>query len=187
MAAVTSPRVWRIASWLAVIALILSIPLIAMVFTREVNWTPFDFGFAASLLLIVAVVYEIAARSGSIFYRAGVAAALAAGLLLIWINGAVGIIGDESNRANLLFLGVLAIALMGAFIGRFRSNGMARATCAAAFAQVLVGTIALIAGWGANGPSYPWDIVGLSGFFSALWLASAWLFRKSQTPSPING
>ena len=44
---------------------------------------------------------------------------------LVWVNGAVGIIGNEENQANLLFFGVLAVAVVGSLIARFRAKGMA--------------------------------------------------------------
>jgi len=50
----------------------------------------------------------------------------------------------------------------------------------------LVGVIALIAGLGSTGANWPGAIVFLTGFFAALWLLSAWLFRKAareQTPA----
>ena len=45
---------WRIAAW-SVAALVLLIPLIAMQFTDEVNWSGGDFVFAALLLLGVGI------------------------------------------------------------------------------------------------------------------------------------
>jgi len=39
--------------------------------------------------------------------------------------------------------------------------------------------VALIAGWGSTGPSWPGDILVLTGFFAALWVGSALLFRKA--------
>jgi len=53
---------------------------------------------------------------------------------------------------------------------------MVRALYATALTQVLV---ALIAGLGSTGPIWPKDIVILTGFFIALWLLSARLFRKA--------
>jgi hypothetical protein len=178
---------WRIALW-SVAALILLMPLIAMQFTDEVAWTAFDFVFAGALLLGVGLTFELAAsRTGSITYRAGVAVALLAALLIIWSAGAVGIIGAETHPANLMYGGVLAIALVGVFVAGFRPLGMARAMFAAASAHALAGVIALAAGWGATDASWPWDIVMSTGFFAALWLVSAWLFRKAArdgAPTP---
>ena len=92
-------------------------------------------------------MYELAARkTGNIAYRAAVGVALAAALLLVWINLAVGIIGNEDNPANLMYIGVLAVGTIGAIIARFQPHGMARALFATALAQGLVVVIALIAG-----------------------------------------
>jgi hypothetical protein len=62
---------------------------------------------------------------------------------------------------------------------------MTRALFATALAQALVAATALAAGLGSPG-SGPLEIVALNGFFTALWLISAWLFRKAareQTPA----
>ena len=112
-------------------------------------------------------------------YRAAVGVALAAAFILVWMNLAVGIIGNEDNPANLMYGGVLAVGLIGAVIARFRPDGMSRALVATALAQTLVGVIALIAGWGSTGANWPQVIVFLTLFFAALWLVSAWLFRKA--------
>jgi hypothetical protein len=68
---------------------------------------------------------------------------------------------------------------MGAIIARFQPYGMARALCATALAQALVAVIALIADLGSTGPIWPRDILILTGFFTVLWLVSAWLFRNA--------
>jgi ABC-type uncharacterized transport system permease subunit len=102
------------------------------------------------------------------------------------MNLAVGIIGSEDNPANLMYGGVLAAAITGAFIVRSRPHGMARVLVATAFAQALVGLIALVAGLGSTGENWPRAIVVLTSFFAALWLVSAWLFRRAareQTPA----
>jgi hypothetical protein len=123
--------------------------------------------------------YELAARlTRNIAYRAAVGVALVAVFVLIWINLAVGIIGSEDNPANLMYGGVLAVGILGAFLVRFQPDGMARALEATALAQALVGVIALIAGLGSTGANWPAALVFLTGFFAALWLMSAWLFRK---------
>ena len=165
---------WRIARWTIVAGLLL-LPLIAMQFTNEVNWTPGDFVFAAILVGGSALAYDIAIlTTASLAYRGGIALALAASFLLIWINGAVGIIGNEDNPANLMFAGPLAIAFLGALLSRFRPRGMVRTMATAAIAQIAVGLIAL-----AMGILIPFVTV----FFAALWLASGALFRKASTAS----
>ena len=161
-------------------ALVLLLPLVAMQFTDEVVWDETDFAVIGATLVGACGAYELAARmTGNIAYRAAVGVALAAAFILVWMNLAVGIIGNEENPANLMYGGVLAVGIVGAIIARLQPHGMARALAATALAQALVGVIALIAGLGSTGANWPGAIVFLTGFFAALWLVSAWLFRKA--------
>ena len=177
---------WTIA-WATVAALILLLPLFAMEVTDQVVWDVADFAVLGALLVGAGVTYELAARkTGKTAYRAAVAVALGAAFILVWVNGAVGVIGTERDDANLMYGGVLAVGIIGAIIARFQPDGMARALFATALAQALVSVIALIAGLGSTGPIWPGDILILAGFFAALWLISAWLFWKAareQTPA----
>ena len=67
-------------------------------------WTVSDFVFAGVLFGTVGLVIELAVRrSADWAYRGGVAFAAFAGLLIVWANGAVGMIGNEDNGYNLLF------------------------------------------------------------------------------------
>jgi hypothetical protein len=172
-------RLWRIAPWV-IAALILLLPLVAMQFTDEVVWDETDFAVIGAMLFGACGAYELAARmTGNIAYRAAVGVAVVAAFILIWINLAVGIIGSEDNPANLMYGGVLAVGILGALVVSFQPHGMARTMAATALAQALVGVIALIGGLGSTGANWPGAIVFLTGFFAALWLLSAWLFRKA--------
>lgn len=163
---------WRAAVWCAA-AFLLLLPLVAMQFTREVNWTLSDFVVIGVMLLAACGTYEFAVRmSGNTAYRAGFGVAVLAAFLLVWVNLAVGIIGSENNEANLLFLGVVAVGLIGALLARFQPWGMAQALVATAMAQVSVGVVAQVAGWGHEAL-----ILGVA--FAAMWLTSAALFWKS--------
>lgn len=174
---------WRIAAWAAA-AMILLLPLVAMQFTDEVNWDAADFVIAGVLLVGVGVPYELVVRkTGDTAYRAGVGIALAAAFLLVWVNGAVGIIGSEDNGANLMYGGVLAVGVVGSIIARFRPRGMARALVATALAQASVAVVALAGGLGSPG-SGPLEIVALNGFFVALFAGSALLFWKAARGGP---
>jgi hypothetical protein len=51
------------------------------------------------------------------------------------MNLAVGVIGTEDDPANLMYVGVLAVGIIGAIIARFRPHGMARTLFATALAQ----------------------------------------------------
>jgi hypothetical protein len=163
------------------------LPLVAMQFTDEVIWSVADFALAGALLLSVCIPLELALRkSGDAAYRAGVGVALLTAFILVWVNGAVGIIGSENNDANLMYGGVLAVGIIGAIIARFQARGMARALFAAAFIQALIAVIALVAGLGfpENGPR---EIVGVNAFFVLLFVGSALLFQKAARGLPARG
>ena len=170
--------IWRAIGW-SLAALLLLLPLIGMQITDEINWTLFDFIFAGALMLAVGVSYELAAwRTDGTAYRAATAIALAAAFLLIWMNGAVGIIGSEGNPANLMYGGVIAVGIIGSLFARFQPREMVRALLATAVAQATVAMIALAADLGAP-HSGPAEIVLLNGFFVALFIGSALLFRQA--------
>ncbi len=178
---------WRIAAWTGA-ALILLVPLVAMQFTDEVVWDVADFVFAGALLFGAGLTYELVARkAGNIAYRAAVGVAVTAALILVWVNGAVGIIGNEGNPANLMYFGVLAVGIIGALIARFQHNGMARTLFATALAQALVPVIALtikVTSWGAAGV---FGVLVLNAFFVMLFVVSALLFRKAARGGPERG
>lgn len=170
---------WRIAAWGGGAALVL-LPLLATLVTDEVNWGPEDFALAGVLVAAVGLTFDLAARmTRNRAFRAAVGVALAAVFMLVWGNAAVGVIGSEDNPANLMYFGVLAIGIAGAVVARFRPDGMARAMVATALAQAAVAAVALTGGLGVMKPVQPWDVVVLTGFLAALWLLSAWLFRKA--------
>ena len=163
---------------LATVGLLL-IPLVAMQFTDEVAWGPGDFVIAGALLFGAGVTYrQVASKRANTAYRVAAGIAVAAALVLVWMNLAVGLIGSEDNPANLMYAGVLAVGILGALIARLRPPGMARAMFAAAGVQALVAVIALIGGLGQPW-SGPLEIVLLNGFFVALFAGSGWLFRRA--------
>ena len=74
--------------------ILLFIPLIAMQFTDEVNWTLFDFVVAGGLLLGTSLMCELVIRKvNKIKYRIAICIALLIVLLLIWADLAVSIFG----------------------------------------------------------------------------------------------
>lgn len=113
-------------------------------------------------------------------YRLAIGIAFMAGVLLIWINLAVGIIGEPDDHANLMYVGILAIGVIGAIVGRFQPGAMARTMFAMAGAQVLVASITLLARLGMPPGEPKWVLMG-NGLFFALFAGSALLFRRAQT------
>lgn len=112
-------------------------------------------------------------------YRLGIAAGLTTALLLVWVIGAVGLIGVEGDPFDRIYVGVLAVGIIGALIARFRARGMARAMVATALAQAAVTVIALVIGKQHVEVSSVREIVLLNGFYVVLWLASARLFAMA--------
>ena len=165
-------------------AFILLLPALAMQVTDEVVWDLADFIVAGSLLFGTGLMYELVARKGSnVAYRVAVGVALATALILVWMNLAVGLIGSEDNPANLMYIGVLAVGLVGALIARLRAREMARALLATALAQALVPVIALIV-WKPSVTSAEafvdmLGVFGVNAIFVVLFVASALLFRRS--------
>jgi hypothetical protein len=84
-------RIMRI----VLIALSISlVPLLAMQFSDEVKWDLADFVVVGALLIGTGLVYElVATRMRKPEHRVVLGIALAAALLLLWIELAVGIFG----------------------------------------------------------------------------------------------
>lgn len=174
---------WRIAGWGLAAALILA-PLVAMQLQVEgVNWTASDFVFAIVMFAVPGLLFEAAVRSSASWsYRGGVALALLTGFLTVWINLAVGIVGNEDNPVNLLFFGVVLIALVGALVARFRAAGMALAMFTAALVQLAIASIPWL-----RGLEDPIPASILSLVLAGLWLISGLLFRKGSAESVRRG
>jgi len=157
-------------------AFLLLLPLVAMHFTKDVAWGPGDFVVAGILLFGAGLTYQLLSKKApTAAYRAAIGVAVATVLLLVWVNLAVGIIGGENDSANLMYAGVLAVLIIGGVVARLRSAGMARALFATALAQLSVAAIARFAGWSSTSL--------LDGFFVALWIGSAFLFRRAARTS----
>jgi hypothetical protein len=144
------------------------------------NWDLMDYIVAGGLVgVLVALAFVVILRGPNLFYMAGAGLAALTGFVMIWASLAVGIIGAEGDAANLMFAGVLVIAVLGALWSRFRSAGMARAMFAAMLAQLLAGGVALAAGWGADSARWPFDVLAATAVLAVMWLVSSWLFRAS--------
>ena len=163
---------WRLMGWGGALVLLLA-PAIAMQFTREVNWGPEDFVFAAILMGSVGLGLELAMRSStSRAFRAAVALALLAGFLQTWADAAVGIVGDGEHPANMMFRGITVMALAGCWIARFRPDGMSRAMLVVGVGEIIAALLA------ATGSSEYRILLPLGGF-AGLWLLSAFLFHMA--------
>jgi hypothetical protein len=137
-----------------------------------VNWTALDFVAAAVLLGGTGLMIELAVRLfRSTAERLGAAVALFVCLAQVWANLAVGIIGDEDNGLNWLFMGVIFVAFAGSVLAKFRPRGMAQAMKVAALAQFGAGIVGLYAG----AP----EALGFSAVLAGLWLFAGSLFSRA--------
>lgn len=82
---------WRLAVWSGLAALLL-LPLIAMQFTEAMAWDAADFALAAALLVGACLAFELAAwKVRKPAWRAAIGLGLAALVLILWADAAVGV------------------------------------------------------------------------------------------------
>ena len=177
----TSP--WRIIGW-GVAVLLLAAPFVAMQVNAEgVNWTLGDFIVMGVMLGTVGGLLELAVRmSRNRFYRAGAGLALLGTFLVVWVNLAVGIVGSEDNANNQLFFVALLMGIAGIIGAKARAGGMVRAMLTAAAAIVLAFVFAQLGV--RDEPMVKPLVEGVgTSVFVALFLASAWMFRRAATES----
>ena len=123
---------------------LLAIPRIGKQTIEGWNWSGFDFVFAAVMIAGVQFLYQfISKKVNKAPYRTAVGFLLFGAFLLIWINGAVGIIGDEDNGVNMMYFAVLGVLFFGSVASWFAPEGMARTLYSAAVVQMLVPVVAL--------------------------------------------
>lgn len=166
---------------IAIITLsILSLPLIAMQFTNEVYWGLFDFIIIGILIFGTGLAYQLMTRKlEDASYKIGTGIAVGTSLLLIWINLAVGIIGNENNPANFTYIGVLIIETVGIFISNFKPPRIMYVLLLTAIAQVSVPIIALII-WKPQITPDVFKVFGVNMIFVALWIISALFFKHAS-------
>lgn len=162
---------WRIAGWSALAAL-LALPVIAMQFTSQVAWNTADFVIAGGMLVALGLGIELAvriARSG--IYRSAIIAAVVAGFVTFWVNGAVGIIGNEGQPINLAFYAMLLAGILASALVSLRPAPMAAITAIMTIGQLAVGLVAEFTFQPEWGPVL---------FMTVLWAVPAILFRKAS-------
>lgn len=146
------------------------------------NWRPGDFVFAFVLIFSVGSLFEIARRraGGNNAYKIAAALALAGCFLLVWVNGAVGIIGSEDTPANLLYGVVLASGFLGSILARLKPLGMSRTLFVMATVQMLVPVAAFIIWRPVLDEALGFiGVLMINAFFATLFIGSAILFRQA--------
>lgn len=169
----------RLGMWAIIVAMILMIPLVAMQFTTEVQWTGSDFLFMGTLIFGVGVLFELARKraAGNTAYKAAAGMALLGTFLLIWVNAAVGIIGD--SEVNMLYAFVPATLFIGGIAARLKPRGMSYTLFAAALVQATIPAIALIIGTPDFSPGVLVVFI-LNAFWVMLFIGSGLLFRQAN-------
>ncbi len=158
---------------------LLMIPWIAMFFTDEVNWSPLDFLVMGVLLFSTGLAYILITRqSANIMYRAAFGLAIGTTLLLVWANLAVGLIGSGPNPGNFLYIGVLAVGIIGSIRARFQAARMERAMFDTAVALLLVVVVALISGMHEYPQSSVIEVIGVNLFFATPYAIAGLLFGQ---------
>jgi hypothetical protein len=167
----TATRHFRIAGW-SLAAGLLALPLVAMQFTSEVNWTASDFLFAGIGFAIVGGLFELAARARrNIAYRAGTVLAVSGCFLIVWISMAVGIIGESDDPRNIIYFAIVAMIATGAYVARGSAEGLKRTMRWMAGFMLLVALMHV----GPARMAVPIDL-----FLSALWAIASLLFGKAE-------
>jgi hypothetical protein len=160
-----------------VTALILCIPAVVMQWDNGMNWSGFDFVFAGTVIFFTGLAYIlISQRSTNAKYKWALGLGLLGMFMDIWVNGAVGIIGDSD--INALYLAVLAIGFIGAILARFQAARMAWVSYAMAAMQFAIPIIALVM----NEPDFSPGIVpvlALNGGWVVLFIGSGLLFQQA--------
>lgn len=160
-------------------AVLLLVPLIAMQFTSEVVWTLSDFIFAGVLLFGTGAVFVVVLHNmENNSYRIGAGIALISTLFLVWVNGAVGIVGHEGEQINLLYFIIPAVGLIGAFLSRFKSQGLCYTLFVMATIPMIIAVIALLGYLHEPPHNSVTQILAINMFFTVLFSLSAISFRN---------
>ena len=117
-------------------------------------------------------------------YRSGLILAVGTAAFLVWGVLAMGIVGAEGDPLDRLYLAVLGLGIVGAALVRLDPRGMVRVLAGMAIAQMLVALLALLTGRHESPVSSVAEIVGLNGFFAALFVGAALLFHRAATARP---
>ena len=116
-------------------------------------------------------------RNPTYLVAAGVA--VLACLMMAYIIAAVGLIANEGDRADMVYLIVFATGLVGSAVARLRPLGIAITLFIMAFAQAAIGAITFLIGLQLVSLFTAFKVLALNGFFTAMFAGSGWLFLQS--------
>ncbi len=163
---------------LIISTVLLLVPYIASLFVEGWNWSGFDYVFAWVMFSFLSLALTYVVRiDTSISYKAAVGLSAVTTFVLVWINGAVGIIGDSD--INMLYAFVALIVVVGAAVAKLRAGGMAVTLFIAAAAQFLIPIVALIAGVSDFSPGVP-QVLLLNACWVISFATAGALFRSAR-------
>lgn len=110
------------------------------------------------------------------WYALGVVVGISNALVILFGTAALGIVGD-GGAPDLLYVGAVVTAVLGALVARFRAAGMVVALGVAAVGVVIAGVAAFAGGLVDDGASG--DVVMLTAGFACGFGLSAWLFQRA--------
>ncbi len=162
---------------------LLLIPVFGNMYVDGWKWSPFDFVWAGTLIFSVGLAFDrVRTSSQTIVYKLACGLGLFTAFALIWINGAVGIIGEgDLDSANGLYVLEVLFGAIATCIVRAKPRSMPIVLFAMATIQMIIPVSALIIN--------PADVIAhdvvrvfiLSGFFATLFVGSGLLFRQAAT------
>lgn len=172
-----------------VTGLILLVPMLAMKFTDQVDWSASDFIIMGALLFGVGMAYTLTTMGEpNIVYRVAMALGLGGTLFMIWANLAVGLIGAGPNPGNLMYIGVVIVGTIGTLRSRLRPSGMEKVMYTMALALAFLTGIALLSGMDRYPGSSMIEILGVNGLLATPFVISGLLFRSAAgEQSPARG
>jgi hypothetical protein len=156
---------------------VLLIPLWGIFYVDGWNWDWHGFVVAGAFVFSAALTYELVVQGMSnTAYRFAMGLAVATAFVLTWVNVVLAV---DVSLANVMYVGVVVVGLVGAAIARLRARGMAVALVGTAIAQMLVPFIALAFWRTSVAPGAAVPVIGLNGVFIVLFAISALLFRRA--------
>lgn len=158
---------------------LLTIPLIGDLVSKEWNWSGSDFLIMGLLIAGATFIWRLLVTrpSATLAYRLGAGLSIGTGFLLVWVSLAVAVIGDD-NPANALYLGAILAGLIGTGVARFQPRGMARAAFAAATVTFFVPIIAWFVDANDFSPGVA-PVFLLNAVFVIMFAGAGLLFQKS--------
>ncbi len=159
---------------------ILVLPAIGELTVESWDWGPAGFLLMGTLLFVTFLMIELLAKqSSNTLYKIAVALTTLTTFGIIYVNLAVGIIGDGNNTSACYFL-VVPVGFIGLAVSRLKPKGLSITAFCMAAIVLLVPTIALLL----NDPYIleapgPLKVFILSACIAACYVVAGVLFRQA--------